>query len=526
MKGGGARSIDIRLPTLLVGPRAHGRNYDILRRTPDAVMSRDAQIVLTDFVLALAGWADRRLDRFVAFFPIDDQTASAALVRGRYLGDGSYGTIGIAAVALVDAATLSALNGEAHRLLPLLGDPERAEIGVASIAAKVEINERPASARLARLGVGWRDRVLDTGGADAEAVLVEALDSIHPAAQRARITGWATTASLPHVGRFSPAAAFRLVTHRSDDQWTARDLPHLPMRLEGDRLVGDDVQVPEARQAWERLKALDGGPAIRAAIDSLTWSVEGAEMAASDLVAVSIIDVCLQLGALSQVMLLKAVAEKAADPADPIAPALRGGLERAFAGLVEAASSPKAAALYIAGYVAGGPRVVGQAWPVLEAASRRVEILAELDDDALGQLMCNGLLDAVGSLSPRDLESLPADRAYTLLTLSLERGLGAPYRRLAGMLLVRLARGGDLDRERTVIAAKLLESLMSLAQHADDRDLADAAIVELVRDHAPAAYPSFVRRSLSAGWANSTAATFVATGLAVLTALKSGPAKP
>lgn len=518
---GASSAVRLTLPTLLVGPRAQGRNYDILRRSSEEPLARELQGLISDFILSLAGWAEGKPPEFVAYFPVAADGRSAVLARGRYLGEASQGSIATAVLILLDAAAMRAIGDAPQQLIPFLPDPQDAQAGGEPLSVDVlPGGEAPSGGRLSRLGAAWRDRVLDTGGEDPRAVLVEALYAVQPRAQRSRLTGWASTAGLPKVGRFSPAELFRLVTHASDDRGALEDLPHLPMRLEGGLLVGDEVDVPEARQAWERLRSLEGSPALHKALDALAWSPNSAGIAAADMVALGAIDACLTLQPSTQVELLTALARKAADKSDPLHTALRQGLMGAFTGLID--TTPAAAPTYIDAYVEAGPEAIEQVRPVLAAAAARVEVLNRLKSETVADLVRGGVLDAfAGEVTDKTLVGLDKTRALDLLNLAVTRAVGNDkHWRLACLLTAQLARAGALPSGKASAFGQVLEAL---AKPRDGRDLADAAVVRLVHDQAPQHFGLFVRRALTPALADGTAPRRqLRAALASLTALKLG----
>lgn len=521
MTGKSATSpVRLTLPTLLVGPRAQGRNYDILRRSSEEPLARELQGLISDFTLSLAGWAEGKPPEFVAYFPVGEGRG-AVLARGRYLGEASQGSIATAVLVLLDPAALKAVGDAPHQLIPFLPDPQDAKAGAEALTVDVlPGGEAPLSGRLSRLGAAWRDRVLDTGGEDPRAVLVEALYAVQPRAQRSRLTGWASTAGLPKIGRFSPAELFRLITHASSDRGALEDLPHLPMRLEGGLLVGDEVDAPEARQAWERLRALDGSPSLQRALDGLAWSPNSAGIAAADMVALGAIDACLTLQPSTQVELLTALSRKAADRSDPLHPALRQGLMGAFTGLID--TTPSAAPTYVDAYVQAGPEAVEQVRPVLAAAAGRIEVLNRLKSETVSALVSGGVLDAfAGEVSPEALAGLDPASALGLLNLAVTRAVGNDrHWRLACLLTAQLARAGALPSDRASAFDRILDAL---AKPRDGRDLAEAAVVKLVHAAAPERFGVFVRRALAPALADGAApARQLRAALASLTALKLG----
>ncbi len=528
--GASPKRTRLTLPTLLIGPRSQGRNYDILRRSPGPPLSRDAQTMLTDFTLSLAGWADRRLDRFVAFFPLSSGDGLRAMARGRFLGEASHGTIAVASVILVDAEALKVLGGAPHQLLSALPDPESSAAGNEPLVVEVSAERPRGDDRLSRLSVGWRDRILDVGVEDAEAVLVEALDAIEPPAQRTRITGWASTASLPYVGRFVPAEVFQLITHATDDRGTVADIPHLPMSLAGGHLVGEDVAAPPARQAWERVKALDGPPAMCAALAGLTWSARSADIAAADMVAIAAVDVCLKLDPANQAALLVALARKATDRHDPLSNDLRAGLQRAFAGLLSAA--PSAAAGYVMDYMRAGsaaPAVIEQAYPVLRSAVSHIAVLRHLDGPTITSLCQGGLLDDFAADATLDaLGQLASDRALTLLKQALLRAVDRrEHWGLACRLTLRLLREKKLGRAGALGVVAVLEQLVRRSPDPVDQELADVEVVRLAHAETPRLFPALIQRVISPALAApQSSARFVAALAAALLTLKLGRPSP
>lgn len=283
--------------TMLLGPRSGGRGYQRLAERGLPAISAAARDVFDSIPLALAGWAETGEPDFLASIPLTDADAPVLIVRARFIGQGSAGSIAFANVVLVDRAlppeTLLAIAA-------VIPQPD----GSTGFA---EANFRPDPPPIAGvphdwrdLGLAWKDRILLTPPAfDRETMLASALLAIDPPVQRGRVRGWSTTAALRPAGGFNPARSFQLVVAAADAPAALR-LPHLPARVTEHGFEGAEVGPPPVWRMWQSLRSLRSGDAaggaIDRAIDALGWAVPYADMPEDKLAEAALRHLCLELG--------------------------------------------------------------------------------------------------------------------------------------------------------------------------------------------------------------------------------------
>jgi hypothetical protein len=245
----------MKLPTLVIGPRAEGRGYQILARSGLTPLSSGALDMLESVPLALAGWADAGESDFAACIPLGQEGTPVLLMQARFMGAAAGGSVAFAHAVLVE-----------ERLPPLalwriLADIPAPVADGGFAAGPLEITPRadvPHPDHDWRgFGLAWQDRrLIVPEGEDRFAWLGSALLSITPPEQSRRIRGWATTAALVPTGSFVPAQCFNLIANANEV--SPQPLPHLPARLTQRGFEGEHVAPPVGWSVWRDAAAFAG----------------------------------------------------------------------------------------------------------------------------------------------------------------------------------------------------------------------------------------------------------------------------
>ncbi len=352
-----------RIATLVIGPQAGGRGYRVLARSAGPPISGAAEGRLSEMALVIAGWAEQNEPPAAALIPLSDATAPALLVRFAHLGSASLGSIAYGNALLLDSAAFAACGGRPETLLPLIPAPD----GSRSFAdAPLEVNQAaPASPPLrdwSGLGLEWRDRlVVVEDRAEEEATLCSILRSIGPAGPGSRVRGWATTASLPPGGSFSPARELQLLVVEKSRRRPA--IHHLLARATPTGFDGERVDLPPAARAWERLKSLGARDVdIAEAVGSLRWSPDQLQAAPADVIGPAAGQALRALGGEARIRFILALAAPHGDAFDRDF----GGIARHwFAQLIGRDElSPQHAAFYIKAIADAPPEAVATMAPL------------------------------------------------------------------------------------------------------------------------------------------------------------------
>lgn len=463
----------LTLPVVLIGPRARGRNYGLLRQSPGVVLSPPAEALLSDFSLALASWADRGLPGFAAMFPLDE--AHSVLVRARYFGEAGQGAVATAACAILSEATMQSLDACAHRLLAGIIDPGADNVGEADLQLAPMAEPLGDQARYAGSGAGWRDTRVVAAGASPEQLLGRIIDAVEPAAQRARIGGWATTASLPLVGRFVPADLFRLVVHEESDGFHAADLPHAVIHG-GPSGLSSAPAPPLSYLVWmsvQQFGQLD--PVLARALSFARWDRSYAGIDGGSAAAIGLIEACLELGVEARIRLLKFAAGAAIEARGELGEALDAGIGQVINRIVHA--EPQTALSYLSGLIGAADPSLPFTRKALANALVQGEVLTTLPERTFQSLAEAGLLDGLAD-APERLEALPRPRLLRALHAALAQASGDPAaRRLASVLLARAA---EVDATTTGQFAAAVIGLLTLPSNPEaDVELAVSSIVDL-----------------------------------------------
>lgn len=463
----------LTLPVVLIGPRAHGRNYGVLKRSPGAALSPSAEALLSDFSLALASWADRRLPGFVALFPLDE--THSTLVRTRYFGETGQGAVATAACVILSDAALQSLGGSAHHLLSDLADPATYDVGEADVCLASAAETEGDHARYAESGAGWRDTRVVAAGVSPEQLLGMIIDAVEPAAQRGRIGGWATSASLPLIGRFAPAALFRLVVHDEADGFHAAALPHTVIHA-GPHGLSEGPPPPLSYVAWRSVQQLGQvEPTLAHALSSAQWDRSYAGIDGGAAAAVGLIEACLELSAAARVRLLSLAAAAATQAGGQLAEAMDTGVGQVIGRIAQA--EPLAASIYLSGLIKAAHPSLPLTRRALAEVAMHGKILTTLPDETFQALAEAGLLDGLADNADQ-LETLPKARLLRALHAALAQAACDPAaRRLASALMKRAA---EVDLDTSDQLTTVVLALLAMPEDpAADAELATGAVADL-----------------------------------------------
>jgi hypothetical protein len=382
----------LSLPSFLIGPRAGGRSYGLLK-TPSAVArSTAASDRLGDLALSLHRWSRSSETGLVCFLPLDEAQGLWALIRAANLGESDLGSVALARGVVLRSEDLEAIGWAPQRLLAGLEAPTYAQAGAAANAAEVfslsdassrpDIDEAPGVSQVAHT-LSHTDRLISAASdGEAERLLCAILDSRDPA--QPPLDGWSAGGLLQRNGRYDPAATFRLAVVAQPIAGVAAAFPaHLPAEWRDGRLHSADIADPKSWSAWQALfGARAGAPGIDpesdARLAALRWAPEFRDLRPEEVVRRQAIAASQGLDPGKPIAILHRLALAAGKLGDPeLARDARRGLALAFGGLM--ASDPKAAAAQIEGYL----RYVQ---PYLDGALPAQPALLALDTGALSYL--------------------------------------------------------------------------------------------------------------------------------------------
>jgi hypothetical protein len=168
-----------------------------------------------------------------------------------------------------------------------LPEPEDAAFGLepisvapASLGKAAARPDRHAAPRLERRRHRRRRRGSRGGAPCAWSTGVET------PAQRARLTGWASTSLIAPAGDLDPARTFKLVTHASAESPAAFQATHELLSLKA------PAEPPLAWKAWLKLAAIAEREPAAAALRSAQWSQDKARLSADDVMFEEIASAC------------------------------------------------------------------------------------------------------------------------------------------------------------------------------------------------------------------------------------------
>lgn len=513
------QSVDRLLPTAVIGPKAQGRNYG-LRRYAGARLASESQACLADFALSLAGWAMLRRPRFVAMMPLAADGSSCAVVRARHLGEGELGPIAVAHVLIVSAALLEALDWASPRLLRLLPEPEDAAFGLELISVSPGDLAKSAVGPLASPRVGWGGLAIDVGDEDPEAALCALVEGVESPAQRARLTGWASTSLIAPAGDLDPARTFKLVTYASAESPAAFRATHELLSLKA-------VAEPSlAWKTWLKLAAIAEREPAAAALRSAQWTPDKARLPAGDVMFEEIASACAALTPPAMVALLRAVMRHARD-VNAVDRALRDGVSETFNALVAVADA-EGAAFYVRGLIDDADPIALTALPGLGEVMARPAVAAWLGDIArhidlapMIRLWAARLAD-----DPAFADAMiVAGPAF--LDAALDAALSTldddETSRLAGTLLRLQCLRPGLDGARL---RQALSVLLARPPSSADAALADPNVVAAAKAFAPELSATLAARAIPTGLRQARhPAEFTRAGWALVAAANTGGAR-
>ena len=338
-------SASLELPAFLLGPKASGRSYSVLRAPADVGASAATLDRLNDLALSLHDWSRSGQAGFICFLPLDEAQGLWALLRGASLGESRLGSVARARGVVLNRPVLDALGWQAHRLAPSLGAPDAAaepsgetlQLEVAKSANDPQLSASPEVQQLARTLAFRRRVIFADSDADAEAIAAAVLSS--PVGRREPVSGWSAGGLLARNGRFDPAQAFRLIATSLPPASLAETLPeHVAARFHGRVLASAELPSPPSWQAWVALFEAKQTDRISGSGDTcnaeLRWRNDFAELTPEDVVRRLVGEAVAGLAPLEQVNVLHRLALVSGQMADAtLAHAARFGLARAFGDL-------------------------------------------------------------------------------------------------------------------------------------------------------------------------------------------------
>jgi hypothetical protein len=511
-------SVDRLLPTAVIGPKAQGRNYG-LRRYAGPRLTSESQACLTDFALSLAGWAMLRRPRFVAMLPLAIDGSSFAVARAGHLGEGELGPMAVAHLLIASAALLEALDWASPRLLSLLPEPEDAAFGLELIPVSPDDLKKSVPRPLALPRVAWGGLAIDVGDEDPEAALCALVEGVESPAQRARLTGWASTSLIAPAGDLDPTRTFKLVTHTSAESPAAFRATHELLSLKA-------VAEPSlAWKTWLKLAAIAEREPAAAALRSAQWSPDKARLPAGDVMFEEIASACAALTPPAMVALLRAVMRHARD-ANAVDQALRDGVSETFNALVAVADA-QGAAFYVRGLIDDADPIALAALPGLGEVMARPAVAAWLGDIAhridlapVVRLWAIRLVDDAVFADTMVLAGpafLDAVLNAALVTLNDD---GA--QQLAGTLLRLQCQSPVLEDARLRPA---LSALLARPPSSADAALADPNVMAAAKAFAPELLATLAARAIPTGLRQARhPADFARAGWALVAAANTGGA--
>lgn len=479
-------------PTAVIGPKAQGRNYG-LRRYAGPRLTSEGQARLGDFALSLAGWAMLRRRSFVAMLPMASDDSAFAVARARHLGEGELGPVAVAHLLIVDAPLLEALDWSSPRLLSLLPEPDSADFGLAPLAISLATLTQSPGPSISSPRVGWSDVAVDVGDDDPEAVLGALVEGVDPPAQRARLTGWASTSLIPPAGDLDPARTFKLVAHPSAESPSGFQASHELLSL------NTTAEAPVTWKAWLKLAAIAEREPAAVALRSAQWSADKARLPAGDVMFEEIASACAALTPAAMVELLNAVMRHAKGT-DPASAALRAGVSGTFDALIAVADA-QGAAFYVS-------RLIDVADPSTLDVLQGLDVVIAKPAVAawLGDIVHRLDLTPVVRLWARDLatdaafiETIAA-AAPAFLDTALDCALGhledEDIRLLAGAMLRLQCQRPTLEGARISMA---LSALLARPAAKADAALADPDVLSAAALFAPRLATTLATRAIPVG---------------------------
>jgi hypothetical protein len=260
--------------TFVLGPVAQGRNYRVL-----AASGADVPLA-SDLAMVLIEWAARREAPCVACVPFVE--GRRIVFRARYQGKAAMGEVAFLNGVVLGPDDVEALGHRCWLVLPHIPEPD----GTPDFATReLELSVPPdaPSPHQTPFGLAWHDRYIElSDGSDCEVLLLEALDSIDPPEQRARVVGWTTSAGFVPRGALDILRTCQLIVAAGPPPPELADMPALQLAQYRTGLVS--VEPPPSWRMWCRFHAEIGrDTAFAPALPRLRWHVAFADRPAEQI---------------------------------------------------------------------------------------------------------------------------------------------------------------------------------------------------------------------------------------------------
>lgn len=493
---GGSGAPGFRVDTAVVGPQARGRSYG-LRRASIPRLDPEITARISDFAMALTGWALQRRPRFVAFFPLTASETVFAVVRGTYLGEADLGPVAIANMLIAPRAVIEVIHWRAHGLLPLLPEGDDQTFGRTPLDVRPgEVLDERRPLRESGVGLAFSDQVVNAGDDDPEAALTAMLDAVGPTELRARLTGWSTTTELAPIGSLQPTRIFKAVVHAGEEPAEAFSKTHEAKAFDHSML--EDTASRPSWAAWVRLRRLAETWPAALALGDFAWSSAYDTLDPQTLATNALLHACSRLDAPARVRLLLAVAETRGH-SDPVSAAISAAVGQTLEKLMDSAGDHEGAAYYVETFLRGASRNTLKAIAAVTRLASGPEVAAWLTAAAVEDLDYNAIADrwANGQAAQDDWADRLADANPVLLRKALAAAIirsGEPaMRRLAGSLLRLTCRSTQDDK----LTYEALRVLLGQKPSVEDVELADSGLIDAVDRLPPLPLAALVDRAVT-----------------------------
>lgn len=255
----------LSLPSFVVGPEPDGRGSGILTQSGLS----GATGWQGGLPLVLLEWAKlRSAEGFSGRFAVP---GGAIALKAAYFGEGAAGPIARAYGVFINDAALPDILVAERSLFRALPAPTESDAFGRELF-DVPLVPDHADPAWGKLGLGWQDRqIIVPLPHSLENIALDALSSIDPPGQRARISGWCTTALLDARGDFLPIQRCNLLVTRPGE--TLAHERFLPVHFGTDDLSGAAIRPPASYRFWTQLTdmAHDQPEALR---DAMGWNAD------------------------------------------------------------------------------------------------------------------------------------------------------------------------------------------------------------------------------------------------------------
>jgi hypothetical protein len=270
-------SLNLTLPTFLIGPEARGRGYGLLAQH-GAMAETEDHIWAADLAMMLAAWADIGEADLIACLPIRSGT-SRVLIRARFAGRAELGSVAFLHGVVLGPDDLAVLGHQPERVIGSIPAPGGGtDFGDALLT--VQYLDPVPTVTLPDLSLAWHHRlIVSDGSLDPQTLLCTALATITPESQRLNFGGWISSAKLPARGTLDPARDCALViADELPEYWRGT---HIAARLIAGKLISDELEPPPVYRAWCALTEAVGDRIA----PSLHWQAEWRNASADQVVA-------------------------------------------------------------------------------------------------------------------------------------------------------------------------------------------------------------------------------------------------